>query len=182
MATPHYANVPETWKAGPPHFGMYRQAPAEFGGEWWFISPFNQKPWLTLVPKKLPPGFLETFGPEPPKAASHWQEWHDNLRDFKQAGVPPGVDPAKIEQATQSMVAWGMGKPAFYEGRYGWAARFPEQMFWDFDAPGVSWLGNPDWKIAEWQSRMIAEGVMPEKIHPYVPHHILPKEKQENPT
>ena len=181
--TPHYKTVPDAWKAGAPNFGPYAQSPAEFGGEWWYVSPFNQKPWEALAPTNvLPPGFEAIFGPKPARNSPYFSEWNDNLKYFKQAGTPPDVDPGLLKQATAALVAWGLGAPAFYEGRYGWGARFPAQLMWDFDAPGVSWLNSYDWKIAEWQSRRILEGDIPAKIHPFVPPHILPKEKQENPT
>ena len=60
--------IPEAWKHP---VGPYRQAPPEYGGEWWLVNPFSgDEPWLLLdrkapVPEVLPVGFENTFGPRP---------------------------------------------------------------------------------------------------------------------
>jgi hypothetical protein len=32
------AEIPAHWKAP---YGPYRQAPQQYGGEWWFVNPFT---------------------------------------------------------------------------------------------------------------------------------------------
>jgi hypothetical protein len=66
MSTPRFRQVPEDWKHP---LGPYRQAPAEYGGEWWLVNPFTtDEPWVTqsvIVERELPPGLVEVFGLRP---------------------------------------------------------------------------------------------------------------------
>ena len=65
MGVPRYKEVPEHWRSP---IGPYRQAPAEFGGEWWMVNPFTtEEPWRNEAgpTEQLPDGFLEIFGPRP---------------------------------------------------------------------------------------------------------------------
>ena len=65
MAMPHYSEIPDHWKQP---VGPYRQAPQEFGGDWWLVNPFTgSEPWNNQPrPKEpLPEGFTSIFGPRP---------------------------------------------------------------------------------------------------------------------
>ena len=189
---PRFADVPESAKF--PN-GPYRQAPEEFGGEWWLTNPFTgTEPWRTqgaaappnggadtggaLDPDlALPDGFLEIFG-ERPRAAdfssrTEFQiaagQWEQDLRHFKQSGSPPAFDPAKIELATGVFAAWGLGEPQFYEGRYGWMARFPDSGLGDFEINANTAIEYAHQAVSSFQMRQLQEGIMPGVRHPYVP-------------
>ena len=190
---PRFADVPESAKY--PN-GPYRQAPEEFGGEWWLTNPFTgTEPWRTqgsstspsgggntaepvspnLAP--LPEGFVEIFGERPRMADFDSRtefkiavgQWEQDLRHFKQAGAPPAFDPEKIGLASGVFEAWGMGQPQFYEGRYGWMARFPDSGFGDFEISANTAIEYTHQAVSSFQMRQLQEGVMPTVRHPYVP-------------
>lgn len=190
---PRFADVPESAKY--PN-GPYRQAPEEFGGEWWLTNPFTgTEPWRTqgaaasqsgggdatepvdpdLVP--LPDGFVEIFGERPRMADFDSRteftiavgQWEQDLRHFKQAGAPPEFDPEKIGLASGVFAAWGLGEPKFYEGRYGWMARFPDSGFGDFEINANTAIEYTHQAVSSFQMRQLQQGVMPIVRHPYVP-------------
>lgn len=192
-ATPHvprFAAVPESAKY--PN-GPYRQAPQEFGGEWWLTNPFTgTEPWRTqgaatspsgggtttepdLAP--LPDGFVQIFGERPKMADFDSRtdfkiavgQWEQDLRHFKQAGPPPEFDQEKIGLASGVFEAWGLGEPKFYEGRYGWMARFPDSGFGDFEINANTAIEYTHQAVSSFQMRQLQEGVMPAVRHPYVP-------------
>ncbi len=180
-----YTGVPDSAKfpAGP-----YYQAPAEAGGEWWLVNPFTgAEPWLrlerALTPPEeevLPEGFADVFGPRPTRKLLDYfefrlakMEWEHDLKFFKQAGIPEGLDETQLEAAKEAFAEWGLGEPVFYEGRYGWRVRFPES-----DVPGFEMNPNtavqaPHVVIAKYQIRLIRQGTIPENLHPWVPPHQL---------
>jgi hypothetical protein len=161
----------ENWKAP---LGPYLQAPAEYGGGWW-IQSFVPEPWKTARPaaKPLPPGFVEIFGPEPGPSSDNRGRWLTDLKYFVRAGKPDGFDDAQIATATADLNAWGMGAPAFYEGRYGWRARFPESQLPTFEALPEVAVQLPHLVIAQFQVRLAQAGLKPSKIHAWVPPHLF---------
>ena len=184
------AEVPDSWKhpAGP-----YHQAPAEYGGGWWYVSPFTgAEPWKRLdavnnpsaggvggagAANQLPDGFAEVFGEKPmgPQYKNYREyqtakiRWEQDLKYFKQAGVPPEVTPEKLEAITKTAEAWGMGAPKFYEGRYGWKVRFPDSAFPDHEVGLEGVTMGMHQSIARYQVRLVEAGIEPAQKHPFVP-------------
>ena len=171
MAAPSFENVPDHWKYP---FGPYRQAPPEYGARWYMVNPFTgAEPWLNdeKVAKPLPPGFLEIFRARPTSDQFHnvpngmeafrvaRNRWDQDRKHFKQAGVPPGVDPAELKSASAVFKFWGMGEPKFYEGRYGWKARFPESQIYNFEANLDGVFVGPHVLIAQYQIRLLEFGI-----------------------
>ena len=192
MSAPRFAEVPEYWKYP---VGPYRQAPAEYGGEWWLVSPFtSSEPWLidgaTITPRELPAGFVAIFGTRPKigdfAATSNpgfaWRVavdlWEQDLRYFKRAGVPDWASTEQVAVAAEVTRAWGLGAAKFYEGRYGWMARFPESLLRDFESSAWGALNVAHHVIAGYQMRLIERDVVPEKRHPFVPPHLWPEDQK----
>lgn len=183
---PRFANPPEEWKA--PR-GPLRQAPPEYGGEWWIVNPFYAPngimPWVlhsTAAPKEvLPDGFKAIFGPRPQSSDFHAMPnpslafqsatvtWEDALKYFKRAGVPEGFGELEVEAAQRTFRAWGMGDAHFYEGRYGWVARFPQSALPTFEsfAPGA--IRSTHIVVANYQVELLSTGKMPAEKHPFTP-------------
>ena len=186
--TPRYQDVPDVWKWP---IGPYQQAPEEFGGQWWKVNPFTgSEPWRPPAesagsrPSEPAEEFLAVFGPRPEardfdgvtayRAARG--RWDQDLAYFKQSGIPEGFDESQVERATNFFETWGMGRPAFYEGRHGWAVRFPESGLPAFEANASTALGYSHLIVAGFQIRQLLNGVDPAKRHPFVP----PMLKAEN--
>jgi hypothetical protein len=112
--------------------GPYKQAPAEFGGEWWLVNPFSgPQPWVRAteiaagadpaetVP--LPDGFLKLFGPRPERSesASRGEHvlstllWDRELENFGGVGIPDGYTEEQVHTAAHDMKLWGMGEPVW---------------------------------------------------------------------
>ena len=186
------AEVPDSWKHPT---GPYRQAPAEYGGGWWYTSPFaGEEPWKRAAaantapaaatgpdaprgPGNLPPGFAQVFGEKPlGNQFKNYREyqtakvrWEQDLRLFKQAGTPPDVTPKQLEDITRTAEAWGMGAPQFYEGRYGWKARFPDSALPDHEVSVESLTMGMHQMIARYQIKLVQHGMEPAEKHPFVP-------------
>ena len=186
MSAPHYKEIPDHWKYP---MGPYRQAPPEFGGEWWVVNPFTtSEPWKVDRQRreltKLPPGFLEIFGPRPRavefldtprpfdafKAAE--MRWEQDLKYFKGVGLPEWASESQQGAAEGIYQSWDMGSPKFYEGRYGHMARFPDSQMRDFETTAWAALNYPHHEVALYQIRLVAHGIESEKRHPYVPPHL----------
>ncbi|MBI1358334.1 MAG: hypothetical protein GC160_28700 [Acidobacteria bacterium] len=188
---PRYATVPESaqWPAGP-----YRQAPAEFGGEWWYTSPFTgEQPWLsqgvaTAAQVALPPGateeFLSVFGPPPqfvPSGSTLQQstdmaQWLIDLENFHGTGVPDGFTQDQLDAADAVFESWGLGKPVYYEGRYGWKARFPDSSIPNFEAAPFTAIETPHLVVARFQVKAAQQGQTPLMQHPFVPPQVFGQE------
>src|SRR5690606_863142 len=127
----------------------------------------------------LPPGFAEVFGEKPMgnqfKNYREYQtakiRWEQDLRLFKQAGVPDSIPPNKLEEITRTTEAWGMGEPKFYEGRYGWKARFPDSAIPDHEVSVESLTMGVHQMIARYQIVLVQNGIEPAQRHPFVPPH-----------
>ncbi len=183
---PRFESVPDTAKFPS---GPYHQAPAEFGGEWWLVNPFTgSEPWLRVglsqnpkTPETLPDGFAEIFGPRPTRQQypDYFEfrlaklEWEQDLKHFKRAGMPEGLDLARLGASEQAFREWGLGKPAFYEGGHGWRIAFPEGEVPGFEMNPQTALQAPHIVIAKYQIRMLQQGIVPETVHPWVPPHLL---------
>lgn len=119
-----FMSIPEEWKEPK---GPYRQAPAEHGGEWWLKSPFNSKPWLSIVREAapLPVGFEALFGkrpdardyPTPESSRIDKMRWEKRLEDFVSISSPSEFGLAEEDPGVY--VAWGMGSPVYYVSKNG---------------------------------------------------------------
>ena len=172
MATPRFASVPDNWKHP---FGPYRQAPPEFGGEWWLVNPFtSDTPWeregkpLGSAP---PADFVEVFGGRPHRNEDFFGEWNDNLRDWKGVGLPPWMTQADLDAANEVYRAYKMGKGVVYEGRYGWRVRWPDTTHFEFEGDAFSHImtGAMHHKVAEFQDFLRNKGLPVPKPHPFLP-------------
>jgi len=185
--TPRYQDVPDAWKWP---LGPYQQAPSEFGGEWWKVNPFTgPQPWRPVetvsspVPE-IPDGFTEIFGTRP--AASDFSRprahktadlrWEQDLKYFQRSGIPDGFDQAQVDLAAGVFEKLDMGRPLFYEGRYGWMARFPDSAIPDFEANVTASLEVSHIVVAKYQTRQLLHGVTPAVVHPFVPPFLVPVE------
>ncbi len=190
--TPHFADVPDSAKypAGP-----YRQAPPEYGGEWWLVNPFTgNAPWANqtlavsaaspmskYAMQNLPADFLKAFGEMPVRDAGETNadfvgrlsRWKQDLEFFQGTGIPEGLDESQVELASNAYEQWGMGRPVFYEGRYGWSARFPDSAIPDFEMDAASAVQAPHLAIARYQVRLLRQGGEPATPHPFVPPQLL---------
>lgn len=187
---PRFKQVPEAMKF--PR-GPYKQAPPDWGSEWWYVplGPFggSAMPWERHVTKPpveetYPDGFLETFGPRPQAedfvgTDTTYQEaiirWNQDLKYFKQAGLPDFITTQTFQLASDIFQSWGMGRPRPYEGRYGWMVRFPNSALRFFEAPIWAVINWTHGVIAQYQTQLITDGIEPEQIHPFVPQHLRPK-------
>lgn len=186
LVRPRFKDVPEHWRHP---LGPYRQAPKEHGGEWWLVNPFTgREPWLfedriRQVPS-LPEGFLEIFGPRPtmalfqrtPNASFAYRSaviaWEQDLRYFKRTGLPEWATPEEVAEAERVFLAWDIGRPRYYEGRYSWMARFVESQIKDYDVAVWAALHWTHGTIAHYQIALASQGILPAKQHPLVPPHI----------
>jgi hypothetical protein len=183
-----FSHVPESAKypAGP-----YKQAPPEAGGDWWFVNPFTgPEPWLqaeafsqaevVVEPEPLPAGFVEAFGARPEREdfTSFMQfktavaQWEMDLSYYKGTGIPEGFNEEQVEAASSQFEAWGLGKPVFYEGRYGWQVTFPDSQLPSFETTASTALITPHMVIAQFQVRSIQEGITPGRFHPWLPEQL----------
>jgi hypothetical protein len=188
---PRFESVPESAKFPS---GPYRQAPAEFGGEWWMVSPFTgPEPWLRASPSQdspvetLPNGFAEIFGHRPTRQQypDYFEfrlakiGWEQDLKHFKRAGMPEGMDTAQLAASEQAFQEWGLGKPVFYEGGQGWRVSFPESAVRGFEMNPQTALMAPHVVIATYQIRLLQQGGAPENLHPWIPPHLLTPAAEE---
>ena len=188
--TPRYTDVPE-WAKHP--LGPYRQAPPEYGGEWWFVNPFTgPEPWIPRASQNeqtLPDGFAEIFGlrPQAKDYATNDEfhtarlRWEQNVKYFEGAGIPQGLEVAEIERVADIYEDWGMGRPVFYEGRYGWKVRFPDSQIHNYEANPGGMIKAPHVLIAQYQIRLLQKGTVPENPHPFVPPQLFPGGKELDP-
>lgn len=186
--TPRFKDIPDHWKQPQ---GPYRQAPPEYGGEWWLVNPFTTaEPWRQQeapAAEKLPEGFEEIFGLRPQSSDFHGfpnpsrtfrtavVEWERDLRHFKQAGKPEWASAEKLKAAAGVFRRWGMGEPRYYEGRYGWMARFSESEIPDFETAAWGAINVSHLTVAHYQIRLVDRGIVPELRHPFVPPNVWPR-------
>jgi hypothetical protein len=184
-----FAQVPDFAKSP---LGPYRQAPPEFGGDWWQVNPFTgPEPWRNLDPPSIeemfPEGFIEVFGP-PPKPSdfdSNWDYrvartvWSQELKYFGGTGMPEGVDPAKLEEAAKTFEDWGLGRPVFFQDRYGWRARFPDSEIPTFGGSPATAAEAPHVLVANYQIELLQKGITPSRLHPWLPDQLLPEDQSE---
>lgn len=182
VGVPHFTEVPDAWKRP---FGPYVKAPAEFGGDWYKVNPFTgPEPWKvhSSVEAKLPFGFEVIFGPRPKSEDFHDASdpseafrvakdlWEQDLRYFKKAGPPEWATDEEQELAEDTAEFWDMGSPYFYEGRYGFMARFPEaDPYTPFEATAWAVINFMHQEIAAYQIRLLQDGQFPDVQHPFVP-------------
>jgi hypothetical protein len=180
-----YREVPEFAKAP---FGPYYQAPPEYGGEWWKVTPFtSSQPWKILDGPFLPPedilpeGFEGLFGTRPQRVDFNkhldFQKaeilWEQSLKYFKGVGIPEGIDPAALQTATEVVEEWGLGTPQFYEGRYGWQARFPDSRHPGFEINPTTLVMAPHVTVARYQLGLLELGILPETFHSFIPPSVI---------
>jgi len=183
---PRFLEVPD---AAIHPLGPYRQAPPPYEPHFWVVSPWTtDEPWklysTKLPERKLPPGFEGVFGPKPVQAdfpdrltfQRATDYWEQNLAYFKQAGLGDlGFSAEQVAMVQNLCVQWGLGNAVFYEGRYGYAARFPGGPVYDFDCWAWGLIQTPHLVIAAYQMRQLQEGAVPETKHPFVPEHLWPE-------
>lgn len=178
---------PEHWRYNPPTSnGPYRQAPPEYGGEWWLVTPFGPpKPWLTVerAGHDLPEGFEKVFGPRPKWAdyrglgkgallafQAAVVQWEQELKFFKQVGQPAWAKPEQIAEAEGVLTAWLLGRPTFYEGQLGWMGRFLKSEIKDYDSSAWQIINYPHHVVSQYQITLYrVHGIQPPKWHPFVP-------------
>lgn len=172
--------VPDTWKAP---LGPYRQAPPEYGGEWWLVNPFSgPEPWLLMDRKPrevevLPEGFRVIFGPRPAKKDYHtrrsWKHdvilWEQDKKNFVQAGLPSWADRPELILAANTFDAWDMGAPSYYEHKsYGWMAMFRLSQLEEFQMNAHTAVFYAHLVVANYQVQLLQEGIQPAVIHPLI--------------
>lgn len=192
--SPTFLDVPEHWKHP---LGPYRQAPDEYGAQWWLVNPFTTaEPWKLAAPtakptdEPLPAGFVEIFGRRPKGgdflATSNpsllyriaRSQWEQDLRHFVRAGLPEWADQSQYDAAANVFRRWGMGAPHFYAGRYGWMVRFPGSEARDFEAAAWTAIYATHQVVAQYQLELIERGIPPKQQHPFVPPHVWPKAEE----
>jgi hypothetical protein len=169
--------VPEAWKY---LVGPYRQAPPEYGGEWWLVNPFSgSEPWLLLdrkapVPEVLPEGFERarpTWRAYPTRQAFQHDVvvWEQAKKNFIQAGVPPWAGERQLQIAEGALIAWGMGVPAYYEHSFwGWMARFVESKLPTFQMNAHTTIFHTHLVVPNYQVDLLQQGIEPEQRHPLI--------------
>lgn len=182
MAAIRHETVPEHWK-GP--YGPYREAPAEYGGGWYLVSwTTGPEPWRTQQNKGLPPpeapaDFIALFGEIPDRNPLDGGEarnyWLERLRHFKGTGTPEWASVEQVALSTSILKSWGLPGPVLYDGRYGWMALFNDSVIGDYEVPAVTFIRTPQNAVSEFQIEMLAQGIVPERIHPWVPPNLLPQ-------
>lgn len=129
-----------------------------------------------------PEGFESVFGPRPNPNDFHDADnpslayrvaitsWNDAKKNFKgTADLPPDRSESEVQLAIDTYKAWGMGTPKFYEGRYGWFARFVESEIPDFEVrvePTFFFVHNV---IPSYQYRLIQMQKLDKGSHPWLP-------------
>ena len=175
-----FQEVPEHWKYP---IGPYRQAPEKFGGEWWLVNPFTtDEPWAlesrAVLADEPAAGFEEVFGPRPTAAqfSSHRAfqialvEWKQDLAGFKRSGIPEWTTQRAVDQVTQLFEKWDMGSARFYEGRFGWMARFVDAELAGYEVAAFTAIEASHLVIARYQVDVsIRLGKTPSPRHPFVP-------------
>lgn len=176
------------WPQGP-----YKQAPAEAGGEWWLVNPFTgAEPWTrvgeiearvaAIEDAEPPPAeFLNIFGERPERSDSATRSehsmktfvWERELDTFEGVGIPDGMTQEQIDDSNEVFEAWGMGKPVYYKGRHGWAARFPDAQISDFQPNPESAIKYPHVIVANYQIQETRQGLPTANRHPLVPANIF---------
>jgi len=168
-------NWGDMWKKPPNPTGLYQQAP---DGSWWRVDPFTgETPWDKSTPtgKKLPAGFEDIFGPEPGVGDPRRERWLTDLEYYQGAGLPDGFTQEQVNTANRVYEDWGMGKVRFYQGRYGWMARWPDCALPVFENDVMTAIEIPHLVIPRYQVRLSMAGMRPGKIHPWVPPHLFPE-------
>jgi len=173
---PHFAEVPDSAKFP---LGPYHQAPSEHGGGWWYVNPFTgDEPWLAASlsvehpppPPHAPEGFVELFGERPHSGNSAARaQWEIDRGHFQGTGVPEGFTQEQTDRAAELFESWGLGRPVFYEGRYGWKARFPDSSIPGFEANPHTAIETPHLVVAGYQVRQTQQSAPPAVRHPFVP-------------
>ena len=162
------------WENG----GPYKKAPDEYGGEWWQVNPFyGSEPWLRAVTSpikpKYPEGFIEVFG-ERPRTPEELSRWEQDMKLFKKPGPPEWITPEELDLIEKVTTSWEMGPPKYYEGRYGFQARFPEGVLDEvFEWPARGLQTHTHITVAAYQARMIEKGIKPKNPHPFTPPYLF---------
>lgn len=190
---PRFESVPDAaqWPQGP-----YKQAPGEFGGEWWLVNPFSgPQPWVRAAEIASDAGpvdavqpsddFLKLFGPRPERADSAGRGdyivrtfvWERELANFEGVGIPDGFTEQQVRSAADDMKEWGMGEPVFYKSRDVWKARFPDSLLPKFEISPETAIKAPQVTAGVYHVQAILRGVEIENRHPLVPSDVFPLDK-----
>lgn len=196
--------TPDAWKKD--NGGPYVQAPAEYGDFHCYVNPFNPQPWLTLTPvdpvvpieADYPEGFLRIYGKRPSfgdsvgAANPSWDwiaarnQWDLDLKYFVGLGEPDWMsDPeaqASWTEAKKVFIAWGMGEPVMFHGRYGFVVTFPDAALKVYEAAPFTAVFSPHNVVARYQTQAVTRGidfiecsgaVSGHCRHPFVPPHVF---------
>lgn len=139
---------------------------------------------------KSPEGFEDVFGPRPNPNDFHDQpnpsvayriaiiEWKQNKKYFKGTGIPPEFTVTDVNLAVSNLKAWGL-ETKFYEGRYGWMARFPKSAaggsFREVSARTA--IMSTHNVIAGYQMALADKGVKVPFVHPWIPPQFAPEKE-----
>jgi len=187
-----FKDVPKSWQHPS---GPYRQAPPEFGGEWWLVDFVRgPEPWLTEAEPPTADEAIATFGPRPqlseyralPNGRALFNaakaRWEQDIRLTQIYGWPqdwPELTPAVLANVAEIAAAYGMGAPKAYLGRYDWRVRFPQSLLRDFECSVFGLIHAFHLDVARYQSRLLQDfGVVPSPRHPFVPAHLWPADAE----
>lgn len=167
------ATVPDLWKY--PN-GPYRQAPPEWGGEWWYVSPFTgSEPWTRygqpVQEEQFPPGAIDVYGPKPNEQFAR-QIWLDNVRAFEPAQFPEALAPW-VPDAERTFQAWGVGRMVpFNDKRFGLMVAFPESGVVGHSDSMYHAVTATHQEIAEYQVKYLEAGneIPRSRLHPFFPY------------
>ena len=139
----------------------------------------------SMRPRRRPRVSRRSFGPKPSSSQSGGAaraDWLRNLEHFKGVGIPDGFTEADVELAGAVYDAWGLSRPIFYNGRYGWRAAFVDGNGDSFQASAFTSLAAPHLVVARRQINQIGHGLTPPTIHPFVPPGITDPNSTERPA
>ena len=177
--------------------GPYRQAPAEYGGQWWLVTPFSDpKPWLKgsreTEADSLPDGVVEIYGSRP-----QWKDYRhlgkSALITFEGAKVTYDQDVERFQGLVTlseeqlafgvfrgaftsvadmhlAFVTWDMGMPVYYrDSLLGLMGRFVDSALPDYDMSYHSIATAGHNNIADFQEALwLRKGLEPARWHPFV--------------
>ncbi len=146
------------------------------------LNPMGQEPWKIVKPIAAPNHpdsvFMAIFGP-PPLSEEFRDEPNPSLAfriariryrqdqsHFLEGGFPPWATPEDIIPSNAVFELWEMEEPAYYEGRYGWMAKW---LHLGFEASAYPALKFSHLIVAQYQIKVIGAGGTVEHRHPLVP-------------
>ncbi len=153
------------------------------------VSPFNPEPCETnrraqlaqqggtaaeqveAAALTMPTGFLAVYGP--PATSIGWSladrvarvKYEQDMRYF--GGLVD--EPEGFDRVADFYQRWGLGRPVFYQGRYGQYCRWPDAPFRPARATMFTAVNGAGVVVASWQVRVIMAGNTLNDLHAFVP-------------